>query len=97
LYTGRFIYDAGSMIRRSKALFNLARKPFVEMNEEDAKGLGVSEGDAVVIRGSNGEAKLPVRIAGIAKGALFIPYDQEGLRANSLIEGVDPTVTVEKQ
>jgi predicted molibdopterin-dependent oxidoreductase YjgC len=97
LYTGRFIYDAGSMIRRSKALFNLARKPFIEINEEDAKSVGVSEGDEVVIRGANGEAKLPVRIAGIAKGALFIPYDQEGLRANSLIEGVDPTVTVEKQ
>jgi NADH-quinone oxidoreductase subunit G len=97
LYTGRFIYDAGSMIRQSKALFNLARKPFVEMNDEDATDLGVAEGDEVVIRGGGGEAKLPVRVTGIAKGTLFIPYDQEGLRANSLIEGVDPTATVEKQ
>jgi NADH-quinone oxidoreductase subunit G len=96
LYTGRFIYDAGSMIRRSRALFNLARKPFVEMNDEDAKELEVSDGDEVVVRGGGSEAKLPVRIAGIAKGAVFVPYDQEGLRANTLIEGVDPTVTVMK-
>jgi NADH-quinone oxidoreductase subunit G len=96
LYTGRFIYDAGSMIRRSRALFNLARKPFVEMNDEDAKELEVSDGDEVVIRGGKSEAKLPVRITGIAKGAVFVPYDQEGLRANTLIEGVDPTVSVEK-
>jgi NADH-quinone oxidoreductase subunit G len=96
LYTGRFIYDAGSMIRRSRALFNLARKPFVEMNDEDAKELEVSDGDEVVVRGGGSEAKLPVRITGIAKGAVFVPYDQEGLRANTLIEGVDPTVTVMK-
>jgi predicted molibdopterin-dependent oxidoreductase YjgC len=96
LYTGRFIYDAGSMIRRSRALFNLARKPFIEMNDEDAKELEVADGDEVVIRGGRSEAKLPVRITGIAKGAVFVPYDQEGLRANTLIEGVDPTVTVEK-
>jgi NADH-quinone oxidoreductase subunit G len=97
LYAGRFIYDAGSMIRRSKALFNLARKPFVDMNGEDATDLGVAEGDEVVIRGGGGEATLPVRITDVAKGALFIPYDQDGLRANSLMEGVDPRVTVEKQ
>jgi NADH-quinone oxidoreductase subunit G len=96
LYTGRFIYDAGSMIRRSRALFNLARKPFVEMNDEDAKELEVSDGDEVVVRGGEIEAKLPVRITGIAKGAVFVPYDQEGLRANTLIEGVDPTVSVMK-
>ncbi|HZA19623.1 MAG TPA: molybdopterin-dependent oxidoreductase, partial [Actinomycetota bacterium] len=96
LYTGRFIYDAGSMIRRSRALFNLARKPFVDMNDEDAKELEVSDGDEVVVRGGGSEAKLPVRITGIAKGAVFVPYDQEGLRANTLIEGVDPTVSVMK-
>jgi anaerobic selenocysteine-containing dehydrogenase len=96
LYAGRLIYDSGNMIRRSTAMFNLAGKPFVEMNEEDATELGLSEGDQVSVRGGKGEAKLPVRISDIAKGAVFVPYDQEGLRANSLIEGVDPTVTVEK-
>jgi anaerobic selenocysteine-containing dehydrogenase len=66
------------------------------MNDEDAKELEVSDGDEVVVRGGGSEAKLPVRITRIARGAVFVPYDQEGLRANTLIEGVDPTVLVEK-
>lgn len=96
LLSGRFIYDEGSMVSRSRALQALQRKPFVEINDEDAKALGISDGDEVVVSGADNEMTLPARVIGIAKGCVFVPYDQVGLRANSLMEGVDPSVEVRK-
>ena len=94
LYTGRQIYDAGSMVSRSKALANLQRKPFVEVNDEDAKELGISDGDEVVVIGNGNSVTLPAVIADISKGCVFVPYDQIGLQANSLMAGAMPYVEV---
>ncbi|MGH2748029.1 MAG: NADH-quinone oxidoreductase subunit NuoG [Actinomycetota bacterium] len=96
LLTGRMIYDEGSMVARSAALRGLARRPFVELSEEDVKRLEVSEGDEVVVSAGDFEARVPVVVADIAPGAVFVPYDQPGLRANELIRGVDPTVEVRR-
>lgn len=96
LLTGRMIYDEGQMVARSAALRNIQAKPFAELNDEDAKELGVAEGDEVVISGAGSEVTLPVRVNGIARGSVFVPYAQRGLAANTLMDGVDPTVTVRK-
>ena len=94
LLSGRLLYDEGTMVSRSAALRRLQRKPFVELNDEDAKALNLDEGADVVVEG-NGKA-LTVRavIGDIARGSVFIPYDQAGLAANELIAGIDPRVTV---
>ena len=84
LLTGRMIYDAGTMVSKSSALRHLARPPFIELNERDAKGLELSEGDVAVVRAGGSEARLEVRLGDVARGAVFIPYDQPGLRANTL-------------
>jgi NADH-quinone oxidoreductase subunit G len=84
LYTGRMIYDEGTMIRKSSALRHIARRPFVELNEEDAKALDLSEGDEALVRANGTETRLEVRLADITRGAAFIPYDQQGFRANTL-------------
>jgi NADH-quinone oxidoreductase subunit G len=94
LYTGRLIYDEGTMMSKTAALRSIARAPFVELNEDDAKELGLSEGDDAVIAGPGGEATLEVRLGDIARGAVFAPYDQRGWRANSIVRGVDPVVEV---
>jgi NADH-quinone oxidoreductase subunit G len=96
LYTGRQIYDMGSMVTRSAALRGLARKPFVEMNRADADALGLADGDEAVVAADGFEARAPVVIGDIAKGAVFMPYDQDGVAVNRLIGGVDPTVEVRK-
>ncbi|MDQ3879261.1 MAG: molybdopterin-dependent oxidoreductase, partial [Actinomycetota bacterium] len=49
LYTGRFIYDAGSMVSRSQALRRIAKRPFVELNAQDAAARQISDGDEVVV------------------------------------------------
>ena len=94
LISGRLIYDEGQMVRKSAALRGIARRPFVEMNEKDAAGLGVGDGDTVRVKGGEGEYQLPVVVADIAAGHVFVPFDQEGAPANTLMSGVNPRVRV---
>ena len=94
LYTGRFIYDSGAMVSRTRALRSLAKGAFVEMNDRDVMKLGLADGDRVVVSGNGAELTLPLRIGDVAEGAVFVTYDQPGARANALIGGRDPRVEV---
>ncbi|MDQ4024910.1 MAG: molybdopterin-dependent oxidoreductase, partial [Actinomycetota bacterium] len=94
LYTGRFIYDSGQMVTRTRALHSLAKRVFVEMNDRDVKELGLADGDEVVVSGNGAEIRAPLKIADIAEGAVFVPFDQPGARANVLVGDRDPRVQV---
>jgi predicted molibdopterin-dependent oxidoreductase YjgC len=94
LLTGRFIYDEGAMVSKSVALKNLQRKPFVEINDEDAKELNIADGDEVVVAGNGVEVTVKAVVTDIVRGSVFVPYDQVGLRANSLMSGVGSRVEV---
>ena len=96
LYSGRLIYDEGTMVSRSSALRDIARPAFIEMNPEDAAELELSEGDRALVAGAAYEVELAVSLSDICRGAVFVPYDQKGLRANRLISGPDPRVQVTK-
>lgn len=85
VYAGRQIYDEGAMVSRSSVLHALSKGAFVEMNDQDAKELGVGDGDEVKLVASDNEMTATAVIADIAKGAVFVPYDQLGLRANQLL------------
>jgi anaerobic selenocysteine-containing dehydrogenase len=82
------------MVSRSVALRELQKRPFVEMNDEDVKELGLADGDRVRVAGDGFETVLEVRVGDIVKGSVFVPFDQRGLRANELIRSVNPRVTV---
>ena len=96
LYTGRFIYDSGAMVSRSRALHRLAKKPFVELSEKDAADRQIADGDEVVVEGNGVQTRLKAVVTDIAEGAVFVPYDQPGFRANTLIGSQAPTVEVSK-
>jgi anaerobic selenocysteine-containing dehydrogenase len=96
LYSGRLLYDDGAMVSKSALLRGLAKRPFVEMNDEDVKELGLNDGDEVVLIAAGVEVTCRLMIADIAKGAVFVPYDQPGLRVNELVRNVDPTVEVRR-
>ena len=96
LYTGRQIYDEGTLVSHSKALQNLQRKPFVEMNDEDAKELELADGDEVIVRAGTFVARVLLVVGDISRGAVFVPYDQKGLPANRLLGGDSGRVTVVK-
>ena len=96
LLTGRFIYDEGAMVSKSSALRALQKKPFVELNDEDAKELDIADGDEVVVSSSGNEIRVKAVIADIVRGSVFVPYDQDGLRANMLLRGPHTRVEVTK-
>jgi predicted molibdopterin-dependent oxidoreductase YjgC len=96
LYTGRLIYDEGAMVSRTYALRGLARRPFVEINQEDAKDLGLSEGEEATLSVEGFDVRLEVVVADIARGSVFVPYAQDGLAANRLITEMNPRVKVAK-
>jgi anaerobic selenocysteine-containing dehydrogenase len=84
------------MVSRSQALSRLAKRPFVELNERDAAARQILAGDEVVVEGNGVQARLKAVIADIAEGAAFVPYDQPGFRANTLIGSGHPVVEVRK-
>jgi NADH-quinone oxidoreductase subunit G len=75
----------------------LEEQPFVELHRADAERLGLEDGARVRLRTPAGEAELPVRVTeGIAPGCAFVPYNQPGLAANTLLSGsLTTTATLE--
>lgn len=94
LIAGRQIYDQGAMVSRSVALWNLQKKGFVEMNDEDVKELGFADGDDVVLEAGEARLTATLVVADVARGTVFVPYDQTGFRANALLSGGNDRVTV---
>lgn len=96
LLTTRLIYDEGQMVSRSAALRNLQSEPFVLINGVDATELGIENGDDVVLSGAGAEVTLRARVDGVAAGCVLVPYDQNGLRANTLMAGPGSRVSIRK-
>ena len=66
----------------------LEEEAFVEVHPEDARRLGLSNGQRAAVKTEAGVATLSVRITPhIAPGAVFVPFNQPGLAANTLLSG----------
>jgi anaerobic selenocysteine-containing dehydrogenase len=66
----------------------LQERPFVEVHPADAERLGLADGVPAVVRTKAGEARLPVRVTPhVAQGAAFVPYNQPGFAANTILSG----------
>ncbi|HEU4354182.1 MAG TPA: molybdopterin-dependent oxidoreductase, partial [Actinomycetota bacterium] len=66
----------------------LEEPPFAEVHPEDAEKRGLTDQGAVRLRTGSGEAVVPVRVTeDVAQGAVFLPFNQPGLAANTLLAG----------
>jgi NADH-quinone oxidoreductase subunit G len=62
--------------------------PFVEVHPEDAAPIGLVEGGRALVRTEAGEVELPVRLTShVARGVIFVPFNQPGVAANRLLSG----------
>ncbi|MTD14641.1 molybdopterin-dependent oxidoreductase [Nakamurella sp. YIM 132087] len=74
--TGRTVYQfhTRTKTRRSRPLDAAAPRAWVEMNAEDARDLGITEGDVVVVESPRGRIQVPARIGMITRGSVFAPF-----------------------
>ena len=66
----------------------LEDEAFVEVHPDDAARLQLADGGRATVSTEAGAATLPVRVtAHIAAGSAFVPFNQPGLAANTLLSG----------
>ena len=66
----------------------LGEPAFVEIHPDDATALGLADGDRARVTTEAGSAELPVRVTdAVAKGSVFVPWNNPGLAANTLLSG----------
>ncbi|HEX9236912.1 MAG TPA: molybdopterin-dependent oxidoreductase, partial [Actinomycetota bacterium] len=98
LFTYPLLVDEGRLLEGADALKEALEEPtFVELHSGDALRLGVEDGAAVRLRTQAGQAEALARVTdAIAQGAVFVPWNQPGLAANTLLSGrLSTAVTVE--
>jgi predicted molibdopterin-dependent oxidoreductase YjgC len=62
--------------------------PFVEVHPGDAGPIGLVDGGRALVGTEAGEVELPVRVTPhVARGVIFIPFNQPGVAANRLLSG----------
>jgi len=98
LTTGRilFQYHTGTMSRKSKVLEAMAPEPYLEINPEDAKRLGLEDKEVVRTSSRRGKLEIPVRITDrVAPGIVFMPFHYKEASANVLTnDALDPVCKI---
>jgi len=96
LFTYPLLVDDGALSAGADRLKEgLADQPFVEIHPEDAKRLQIEGGQMVRVRTAAGEASLPARVTDtVAQGCVFVPWNQPGFAANTLLSGRTVTAAV---
>jgi len=89
LCTYPLLIDEGRMSNDAAELKQTLEAPaFAELHTDDAAALGLADGMPAVVRTSAGEATVSVRVTEhIARGTVFVPWNQPGLAANTLLDG----------
>jgi NADH-quinone oxidoreductase subunit G len=90
LFTYPLLVDDGTLARQASALKEALGEPaFVEVHASDAQRLGLADGGTADVRTPAGAAEgLPVRVSeDIAVGTAFVPFNNPGLAANTLLSG----------
>jgi NADH-quinone oxidoreductase subunit G len=90
LFTYPLLVDEGTLSRQAVALKEALGDPaFLEVHPDDAERLGLADGGTATVTTPAGTAAgLPVRVSdGIAKGTAFVPFNNPGLAANTLLSG----------
>jgi formylmethanofuran dehydrogenase subunit D len=76
LSTGRVVYQFHTRTKtgRSPELNAAAPEVFVEIHPDDARRLGIAEGDLLQISSRRGSVQAPARIGNVLPGHLFMPF-----------------------
>ena len=97
--TGRQLYHwhTGTMTRRSTGLDSREPTPTVEISADDARRLGVADGDPVRVTSRRGSIIINARVSPrVAHGQVFVPMHYREAAANLLTnaEALDPYAAI---
>jgi NADH-quinone oxidoreductase subunit G len=94
LVTYPLLVDEGRLVERADELkLALEDDAFVEVHPDDAAAARLADGGRAIVRTERGQVELPVRVtANIARGCVFVPFNNPGVRANVLLSGSFQTV-----
>jgi NADH-quinone oxidoreductase subunit G len=93
LHYARTMFDDGVLMRHGPSLEHLAPGAAAYLNFDDARRIGLSDGEQADIKTSQGSARLTVRVdPNLSHGVVYVPFNQPGVPSL----GSDPVVTVTK-
>jgi formate dehydrogenase major subunit len=98
LTTGRIHvhYHTGTMTRNSPSLEREVKECFLEMNSEDGRELGITDGDPVRVQSRRGSVETKVKLTpSVSKKVVFMPFHFIESRANILTNPIfDPIAKI---
>ncbi|MGC8705002.1 MAG: formate dehydrogenase subunit alpha [Athalassotoga sp.] len=98
LSTGRILYQyhTGTMTRRVKEINDIRPKVEIEINPDDAKNLGIKNGEIIRVTSRRGSIEGPAKITERSqKGLVFIPFHYAESPANMLtLAAIDPIAKI---
>jgi len=85
LLSGGTLFLQGSVSHRGALLPRLAKRARAAIHPEQAKRLGVAEGDAIELQGPGGAVRLPAALdEAVPEGSVFVPYAYAEVELNRL-------------
>ncbi|MGY1857787.1 NADH-quinone oxidoreductase subunit G [Modestobacter sp. SYSU DS0290] len=93
LASWRQLLDVGTLQRDEPALAGTARPPAARLGADAAGRLGLADGDPLTVTGPAGAVTLPVRIADLPDGVVWLPMRSPGSEVRSQL-GAGPGAVV---
>ena len=95
LQTSNHMFHIGSYTQHSKALVEIGPECIAELHPEDAKSLGISTGDQIVVESSAGKVEVKVKTSKVTSpGMLYIPKNWTTVPVNALRNGEEGLINV---
>jgi NADH-quinone oxidoreductase chain G len=88
LITGSALYHSGTVSTKAKGPMAVLPEAYLELSREDAKALGVGDGDQVKVSGNGADIVLKAKVGNrLPKGVVFAPYHFAEAQLNRLYKG----------
>lgn len=95
LQTNNHMFHIGSYSQYAKALVEIGPECIAELHPDDAKKLGISTGDQIVVESSAGKVEVKVKTSKVTSlGMLYIPKNWLNVPVNSLRNGEEGLINV---
>ena len=89
------MFHIGSYSQHAKALVDIGPECIAEIHPEDAKGLGVSSGDQVIIESSSNKVEVKIKTTKITSpGMIYVPKNWPEVAVNDLRNGEEGLIQV---